>query len=62
MALVEALVLAAQAQQWDMVANLAGELAARRRERAASGSVASLVPAFETSPGASSERPAEGGS
>lgn len=30
-ALAEALILAAQAKQWDMVAELAGELAARRR-------------------------------
>ena len=39
-ALAQALVLAAQAQQWDMVADLTGELAARRQERGALGPAA----------------------
>jgi cytochrome c-type biogenesis protein CcmH/NrfG len=56
--LAGALVLAAQAQQWDMVADLARELAARRQEPPASGSVAALAPALETSLAASGERPA----
>ena len=59
-ALAEALVLAAQAQQWDMVADLALELAARRRERAASGLGGLASAGFQSVAGASSEHPAGG--
>jgi len=59
-ALAEALVLAAQAQQWDMVADLARELDARRRERAASGLGGLAHAGFQSVAGASSERPAGG--